>query len=103
MNKIFFPFYGKKEQELLRRKWWLKLIIFLYLSVTSFLIFIIINRSSGTTATVSCHQGLCAILETFPPWPLKKIIGFSVLLGLIYYLLQWVFLKIVIKFLKNKK
>jgi hypothetical protein len=58
---------------------------------------------NGPTAITNCYQGLCAILEIIPPWSLKRIIKFSVAIGLIYYLLQWIFLKIVMEFIINKK
>jgi len=103
MNKIFFPFYDKNKHDFLRKKSWFKILVFLYFVFIAFLIVIMIYAINGPTAITNCYQGLCAILEIIPPWSLKRIIKFSVAIGLIYYLLQWIFLKIVMEFIINKK
>ena len=103
MNKIFFPFYDKNKHDFLRKQSWFRALVFLYFVFIAFLIVIMIEAINGPTAITNCDQGLCAILEVIPPWSFKRIIKFSVVIGLIYYLLQWIFLKIVVKFITKKK
>jgi hypothetical protein len=103
MNKILFPFYSKINHGFLRKKLWFRMSVFLYFVFMVFLIVVMIDAVNGPTAITNCYQGLCAILEIIPPWSLKKITKFSVAIGLIYYLLQWIFMKIVIKFITKKK
>lgn len=103
MNKIFFPFYNKTDHDFLREKLWFRILVAFYFVLIAFLIVVMIYAVNGPTAITNCYQGLCAILEIIPPWSLKRIIKFSVVIGLIYYLLQWIFLKIVIKFIIKKK
>jgi len=103
MNKILFPFYDENKHDFLRKQLWFRVLVFLYFIFMALLIAIMIDTVNGPTAITNCYQGLCAILEIIPPWSLKRIIKFSVAIGLTYYLLQWIFLRIVIKLTTKKK